>query len=253
MRDNLLYILIFISYSCFGQEILPEWQWQNGRKTDFSSVRGFSAGLQFENIYGTDKLTAVSVKLRYCDPDINTIAAAGIEMLPSSDFNFSTFFIHYTYVANPVWSISNAYLRQKLKFRENGNSMISHRTGLTGTITKPPLYFSATLQYQIDETYQGRSGLWWVSANLLYSINKSIILSAEIRTPDPRIEPMVSLELNHQAGQKWGYGIGIGLPSPYFGFRLFLQLYKELALEVKSRRHPFLGFSHSAGILYNTI
>lgn len=213
------------------------------------STASYSIGMG--NIYGLNELIYIKGAIRIQEGDARIWSLMGSH-LPGPDLNEMdiTFTIQQRFGRKQHLGASIRH--ERTGFPEVDRSTAS--TYLQGHYIRKlgQLTFSGSLQLMtkfrgtIDWTkiLQGR-------LMVFYNIGELFLLNLSMDTPGPNALSAAQLEAMHSPSPNWSYGIALGIPNPYLGFRLIWQIFPKWSVDLRSRRHPQLGFSHESHFIFN--
>lgn len=254
MRLFILYILIILKSSVTGQSLIPDWNWQIGSNTDHSTVTSqLSAGLALGNVYGSEDLIYANTFIRYVSNQDNRIWSGELYILSKNDFHRIRGGFHIQQMIGPKTGLGLGYVYSRMNFPMEDNH--SFQQSLTLSITRKSHNFSGArvlLAARQQQDLKGKSPVFLNSeTQIYYSPGARFTYMVNIRAPSPPGKAFMDFEFLHKIEEKWGYSIGISVPSPYFGFRLYWRFQTLWHLDIRSQRHPVLGMSYETNIIYN--
>lgn len=254
MRFIILYIFIILKSSLAGQHLIPDYDWQiraNKEKTD--KTPQLSARIALGNIFGSEDLVYANSFLRYVSKQDNRIWTGEFYLLPKNDFNRIRGGLHIQQKTGPKTGLGLGYIYSRMNFPMEGVHTIQQ--SLTFSITRQnhkDACVRVLLAARQRQVLEGKRSIFLHSeTQIYYSPGERFTCLVNIRAPSPPGMAFIDFEFLHKFEEKWGYSIGIGVPSPYFGFRLYWRFQTPWHLDIRSQRHPVLGMSYETNIIYN--
>ena len=154
MRVKLLHILILISHQCTAQALLMDWIWQNGKSPQLQDITGVSTLVKFENIYGSNELTALTGSIRYSSTQFRSIAGIKLSALPTTNFNLVSIGLFYVLQAQRNWNLGILFDQSRFNTRELSSPHKQSLLSIWASINKSPYLFSGEIQYQRENLFE---------------------------------------------------------------------------------------------------
>lgn len=235
---------------CQNLSFENDWKYQFPDSTTPKST--LSANIGLGSWYGHSDLYFLHLGTRLVNASANQVFTLNGFLLPVPSYSKQALGATTTRRLSPSLSCHIGYTFEQHRFEESSITPIFHHLRfdvvyeITNTRFSAGLYhrLATTPEFAIDKKLHG-------VVEIKYHPGAKFYLTNRIHSPNALAIPVVETEILHVPSKMWRYAIAFSLPNAYFGFRINWTFAQGWDLDIRSRRHPVLGFAHQVLVHYN--
>jgi hypothetical protein len=244
--------IFYNTSSVFCQNLSFENDWKYQFPDSAITKSTLSANLGLGSWYGHSDLYFINLATRFVNKPANQIFKLNGFLLPVPSYSIQAIGASTTRKLSPILACHIGYTFEQHRFDESATIPIFHHLRLDVVYEATNTRFSAGLYHRLanNPAFVMDKKLHGV-VEVRYRPGAKFHLTNRVHSPNSFAIPIVETEILHVPSKMWRYAIAFSLPNAYFGFRINWTFAQGWDLDIRSKRHPVLGFAHQVLVHYN--